>query len=153
MSPAMRSALAAITTITGGLAAAQLVSELFLRDRSRVSDRVDAEVVEGMVVDKDPTGPRSAGTRANEAPEGQVACGGRARASLRSVDRRRAPASRSAAPTSPAPGSAPRGGSAPGGTRRAPLLEQGLPGDRHDRPAVEQPADPRSRPAQALAGV
>ncbi len=43
MSPAMLSALAALTAITGILAVGQLVSEVFLRDRSRVSDRVDAE--------------------------------------------------------------------------------------------------------------
>ena len=43
MSPAALSGLAALTAITGVLALAQLISDLFLRDRSRVSDRVDVE--------------------------------------------------------------------------------------------------------------
>lgn len=43
MSPMALSGLAALTVITGIFAAAQLFSELFLRDRSRLNDRVDAE--------------------------------------------------------------------------------------------------------------
>jgi tight adherence protein B len=43
MSPAAISGLAALTVITGILAISQLLSDLFLRDRSRVNDRVDAE--------------------------------------------------------------------------------------------------------------
>ncbi|WP_435011141.1 type II secretion system F family protein [Tundrisphaera lichenicola] len=43
MSPGLLSGLAALTAVTGILAVAQLVSEVFLRDRSRVNDRVDAE--------------------------------------------------------------------------------------------------------------
>jgi tight adherence protein B len=43
MSPAALSGLAALTVITGILAVSQLLSDLFLRDRSRVNDRVDAE--------------------------------------------------------------------------------------------------------------
>src|SRR5258708_3888219 len=43
MSPAVLSGLAALTVITGILALSQLLSDLFLRDRSRVNDRVDAE--------------------------------------------------------------------------------------------------------------
>ena len=43
MSPATISFLAALTVITGILAVSQLLSDLFLRDRSRMNDRVDAE--------------------------------------------------------------------------------------------------------------
>jgi len=43
MSPSMVSGLAAATAIIGVLAAYQILSDLFLRDRSRVSDRVDDE--------------------------------------------------------------------------------------------------------------
>ncbi len=43
MSPAALSGLAALTVITGILAVSQILSDLFLRDRSRVNDRVDAE--------------------------------------------------------------------------------------------------------------
>ena len=43
MNPNALAGLAALTAITGVLALAQLVSDVFLRDRSRVSDRVDAE--------------------------------------------------------------------------------------------------------------
>ena len=43
MSTAAISGLAALTVITGILAISQFLSDLFLRDRSRVSDRVDAE--------------------------------------------------------------------------------------------------------------
>lgn len=43
MSPAAISGLAALTVITGILAVSQILSDLFLRDRSRVNDRVDAE--------------------------------------------------------------------------------------------------------------
>jgi tight adherence protein B len=43
MSPAALSGLVALTVITGIIAISQLVSDLFLRDRSRLSDRVDAE--------------------------------------------------------------------------------------------------------------
>lgn len=43
MSPAAISGLAALTVITGIIAVSQLLSDMFLRDRSRVSDRVDAE--------------------------------------------------------------------------------------------------------------
>jgi tight adherence protein B len=43
MSPAALSGLAALTVITGIIAVSQLISELFLRDRSRLNDRVDAE--------------------------------------------------------------------------------------------------------------
>jgi tight adherence protein B len=43
MSPALLSGLAALTAVTGILAVAQLVSEVFLRDRSRLNDRVDSE--------------------------------------------------------------------------------------------------------------
>lgn len=45
MSPLAVSGLAALTVMTGILAVAQLVSEVFLRDRSRLSDRVDAEFI------------------------------------------------------------------------------------------------------------
>ena len=45
MSPAAISALAAFTVITGILAVSQLLSDMFLRDRSRMSDRVDAEFI------------------------------------------------------------------------------------------------------------
>ena len=45
MSPAALSGLAALTAITGIIAVAQLISEVFLRDRSRLSDRVDAEFI------------------------------------------------------------------------------------------------------------
>ena len=45
MSPAAISGLAALTVITGILAVSQLLSDLFLRDRSKVSDRVDAEFI------------------------------------------------------------------------------------------------------------
>jgi len=43
MSPAALSALAALTVMTGVIAVSQLLSDLFLRDRSRLADRVDAE--------------------------------------------------------------------------------------------------------------
>jgi len=43
MSPSMLSALAAITAITGVVAISQLVGDFFLRDRSRLNDRVDTE--------------------------------------------------------------------------------------------------------------
>jgi tight adherence protein B len=43
MSSAAISGLAALTVITGILAVSQILSDLFLRDRSRVNDRVDAE--------------------------------------------------------------------------------------------------------------
>jgi tight adherence protein B len=43
MSPAALSGLAALTVITGIIAVSQLLSDLFLRDRSRLNDRVDAE--------------------------------------------------------------------------------------------------------------
>jgi tight adherence protein B len=43
MSPAALSALAALTVMTGIIAVSQLVSDVFLRDRSRLNDRVDAE--------------------------------------------------------------------------------------------------------------
>jgi tight adherence protein B len=43
MSPVALSGLAALTVITGILAISQLLSDMFLRDRSRVNDRVDAE--------------------------------------------------------------------------------------------------------------
>ena len=43
MSSAALSGLAALTVITGILAVSQLLSDLFLRDRSRVNDRVDNE--------------------------------------------------------------------------------------------------------------
>jgi tight adherence protein B len=43
MSPAIVSMLAAATAITGVVAAYQIVSDLFLRDRSRINDRVDLE--------------------------------------------------------------------------------------------------------------
>ncbi len=43
MSPAMVSGLAALTVITGVLAVSQLVSDVFLRDRAKLNDRVDAE--------------------------------------------------------------------------------------------------------------
>ncbi len=43
MTPAMLSGLAALTVFAGILAVAQLVSDVFLRDRSRLNDRVDAE--------------------------------------------------------------------------------------------------------------
>ncbi len=43
MSPAAISLLAALTVMTGIFAVAQLISDVFLRDRSRVNDRVDAE--------------------------------------------------------------------------------------------------------------
>lgn len=43
MSPAMISALAALTAITGLLAVSQLVGDVLLRDRSRLNDRVDTE--------------------------------------------------------------------------------------------------------------
>ena len=43
MSPALLSGLAALTAVTGILAVAQLISEVFLRDRSRIHDRVDSE--------------------------------------------------------------------------------------------------------------
>jgi tight adherence protein B len=43
MSPAALSGLAALTVITGILAVSQILSDLFLRERSRVNDRVDAE--------------------------------------------------------------------------------------------------------------
>jgi tight adherence protein B len=45
MSPAAISGLAALTVITGIIAISQLLSDLFLRDRSRVNDRVDAEFI------------------------------------------------------------------------------------------------------------
>jgi tight adherence protein B len=45
MSSAAISGLAALTVITGILAVSQLLSDLFLRDRSKVSDRVDAEFI------------------------------------------------------------------------------------------------------------
>ena len=45
MSPAALSGLAALTVITGILAISQLLSDMFLRDRSRVNDRVDAEFI------------------------------------------------------------------------------------------------------------
>jgi tight adherence protein B len=43
MSPALVSALAAITATMGVIAVYQVASDLFLRDRSRVSDRIDEE--------------------------------------------------------------------------------------------------------------
>ena len=43
MSPSMISGLAALTAITGILAVWQLLSEVLLKDRSRVNDRVDTE--------------------------------------------------------------------------------------------------------------
>jgi tight adherence protein B len=43
MSPTALSGLAALTVITGIIAVSQLISDIFLRDRSRLSDRVDAE--------------------------------------------------------------------------------------------------------------
>jgi tight adherence protein B len=43
MSPTALSGLAALTVITGIIAVSQLLSDIFLRDRSRLSDRVDAE--------------------------------------------------------------------------------------------------------------
>jgi tight adherence protein B len=43
MSPAALSGLAALTVITGIIAVSQLLSDVFLRDRSRLNDRVDSE--------------------------------------------------------------------------------------------------------------
>lgn len=43
MSPALVTALAAITATMGVIAAYQVASDLFLRDRSKVSDRIDEE--------------------------------------------------------------------------------------------------------------
>jgi tight adherence protein B len=43
MSSEALSGLAALTVMTGIIAVSQLISDVFLRDRSRVSDRVDAE--------------------------------------------------------------------------------------------------------------
>ena len=43
MSPAIVSALAGLTAITGVFAVYQILSDLFLKDRSRVNDRVDYE--------------------------------------------------------------------------------------------------------------
>src|SRR5262249_22176248 len=43
MSPALVSALAAATAITGVIAVYQILSDLLLRDRSRASDRIDEE--------------------------------------------------------------------------------------------------------------
>ncbi len=43
MTPSMISALAALTAITGILAVSQLLSEVLLKDRARVNDRVDTE--------------------------------------------------------------------------------------------------------------
>ncbi len=43
MSPSMISGLAALTAITGILAVSQLLSEVLLKDRSKVNDRVDTE--------------------------------------------------------------------------------------------------------------
>ncbi len=41
MTPAMVSGLAATTAIVGVVAIYQVISDLFLRDRSRINDRVD----------------------------------------------------------------------------------------------------------------
>ena len=46
MSPGMVSALAAMTAIVGVLAAYQVVADLYLRDRSRLNDRVDEEFLQ-----------------------------------------------------------------------------------------------------------
>ena len=68
MSPAAISGLAALTVITGILAVSQLLSDLFLRDRSRLSDRVDAEFLKkkGETGQEDPAvqEPRPGGRRA-----------------------------------------------------------------------------------------
>jgi tight adherence protein B len=46
MNPAIASGLAAATAITGVFAVYQILSDLFLRDRSRVNDRVDYEFLQ-----------------------------------------------------------------------------------------------------------
>ena len=46
MSPAMVSVLAAMTAVVGVLAAYQVVADLYLRDRSRLNDRVDEEFLQ-----------------------------------------------------------------------------------------------------------